>query len=997
MAKKEENKTTDKAKKTTTTGTKGKAASKKGATPEESGQVKGPGIAEKRQNSGTTAKEKKPAKVNQPARGRFSEEENTAAEATGKTTGKTAAPKADSGEDKLPKPKKALPKKTSSAEKEKKTTKSTAVKAQKAGTTKAKDKSSIAGKPAKFKDPLTDDPIPDKAAPATKKTSVSRDTASDKKKTSTAKKATKTADSKTSRAKAKAASEGKESKGPAKKMARRTTDKEISAEEKAKQPNTSPTDDLKDTAKKTAKDLADQVLPDEKTRNQLGAMAKSILPDQETVMDTAKKIAKNVAPDPDMVDKVADKVMPGEEEKEKTKKSAKKATRKASEKTKEATAKAKKTAKDVAGTSTKTKVKQKSSKDKPAEASLLTEFDVHLFKEGKHFHLYEKLGSHLMEYMGTEGVYFALWAPNAKHVSVIGNFNQWDKQAHPMKPREDSSGIWEAFIPDAKKGSLYKYFIQSTNGYEAEKGDPYAFMWETPPNTASVVWDLETSWKDSAWMEERKKKMGQPQPVSVYELHVGSWRRVPEEDMRSLSYRELAEQLPAYLKEMGFTHVEFMPVMEHPFFGSWGYQVTGYFAPSSRFGTPQDFMHLIESLHEAGIGVILDWVPSHFPSDMHGLHYFDGTFLYEHADPRKGFHPDWQSYIFNYGRNEIRSFLISNALFWLDKFHADGLRVDAVASMLYLDYSRKEGEWEPNEHGGNENLEAISFLKEFNEVVYSEFPDIMTIAEESTAWPMVSKPTYMGGLGFGMKWMMGWMHDTLEYFKNDPIHRKHHQNTITFSTTYAFTENFMLPLSHDEVVYGKQSMINKMPGDDWNKFANLRSLYSYMYAHPGTKLLFMGAEFAQKEEWGHDASLDWHLTNEAPHQQVQETLKALNEIYKTEPAFYEKAFDSEGFEWVDFNDAESSIISFLRKGNEPENDILVVCNLTPVPRENYRIGVPAEGTWTEIFNSDDERFGGSNVKNSEGVEAEPLQTHHKNHSVSLTLPPMAVIYLKRKM
>ncbi|UZH56864.1 1,4-alpha-glucan branching protein GlgB [Salinimicrobium tongyeongense] len=654
--------------------------------------------------------------------------------------------------------------------------------------------------------------------------------------------------------------------------------------------------------------------------------------------------------------------------------------------------KAKKQVEDLA---TNKKEEQKSSSDKPVEATLLTEFDIHLFREGKHYHLYNKLGSHLMEYMGTEGVYFAVWAPNAEKVAVVGDFNNWDRDSNPMKARWDGSGIWEVFIPGAKKGSLYKYFIRSNNGYEADKGDPFAFQWETPPNTASVVWDLENTWKDKVWMKDRKKKEGQARPMSVYELHLGSWKRVPEDNLRSLTYLELAEQLPEYIKELGFTHVEFMPVMEHPFFGSWGYQITGYFAPSSRFGTPQEFMKLIDSLHQAGIGVILDWVPSHFPSDLHGLHYFDGTYLYEHADPKKGFHPDWQSYIFNYGRNEVRSFLISNAVFWLDKFHADGLRVDAVASMLYLDYSRKEGEWEPNEHGGRENLEAISFLKEFNEVVYKEFPDAVTIAEESTAWPMVSKPTYIGGLGFGMKWMMGWMHDTLKYFSEDPINRKYHQNTITFSSNYAFTENFMLPLSHDEVVYGKQSILNKMPGDDWNKFANLRTLYAYMYAHPGTKLLFMGAEFGQTTEWNHDSSLEWHLTNENSHRQVQETFKVLNELYKKEPALYEKAFSHEGFEWVDIKDEENSIISFLRKGNDPKDHILVVCNFTPVPRENYRIGVEKEGKWKEIFNSDDASLGGSNVKNEGEVESTELTAHGKDNSISLTLPPMGVVYLKQ--
>ncbi len=643
----------------------------------------------------------------------------------------------------------------------------------------------------------------------------------------------------------------------------------------------------------------------------------------------------------------------------------------------------------------KVKTQDKKALETLKKISPISEYDVHLFKEGKHFHLYKKLGSHIVDSAGFKGVYFALWAPNARQVSVIGDFNNWFKNANEMIPRQDESGIWELFIPEAKKGSIYKYFIRSNSGYEAEKGDPFAFMWEIPPNTASVVWDLENTWSDGNWMENRKKNAGKEKPVSAYELHNGSWKRVPEDGNRSLSYKEMANELPGYLNELGFTHVEFMPVMEHPFFGSWGYQVTGYFAPSSRFGTPQDFMHLIDALHQAGIGVILDWVPSHFPSDLHGLHYFDGSFLFEHEDPQKGFHPDWKSYIFNYGRNEVRAFLISNALFWLDKFHADGLRVDAVASMLYLDYSRKDEEWQPNEFGGNENLEAISFLKEFNEVVYDEFPDAITIAEESTAWPMVSKPTYMGGLGFGMKWMMGWMHDTLEYFQKDPIHRKHHQNTITFSTNYAFTENFMLPLSHDEVVYGKKSMLSKMPGDGWNQFANLRTLYSYMFAHPGTKLIFMGGEFGQNSEWDHDSSLEWHLTNEDSHKGIQKTLSALNHLYKTEPALYEKSFKPEGFEWIDFKDADSSVISFLRKGQDSKDNVLVVCNLTPIPRENYRIGVPEAGKWHEIFNSDKKDFGGSNVGNVELVNSEATPTHDKPYSVSLTLPPMGVIYLKR--
>jgi len=641
-----------------------------------------------------------------------------------------------------------------------------------------------------------------------------------------------------------------------------------------------------------------------------------------------------------------------------------------------------------------TKPEKVSMENSSAEATLFTDYDVHLFKEGKHFHLYKKLGSHPMEFNGKKGTYFAVWAPNAQQVTLIGDFNGWNRQSHFMNARPDGSGIWEVFAPDVSQGATYKYFIRSHNGYEVEKGDPYAFYWETPPHTASVVWNPEFQWKDEEWMSLRKEKSQDPKPYAVYEMHLGSWKKVPEEGERSLSYLELAEQLPVYLKELGFTHVEFMPVMEHPFFGSWGYQVTGYFAPSSRFGTPEDFMFLIDALHREGIGVILDWVPSHFPSDMHGLHYFDGTFLYEHADPRKGYHPDWKSYIFNYGRNEVRSFLISNALFWLDRFHADGLRVDAVASMLYLNYSREEGEWEPNEFGGQENLEAVSFLKEFNETVYKEFPDTVTIAEESTAWPMVSRPTSMGGLGFGMKWMMGWMHDTLEYFKLDPIYRQHHQNSVTFSIYYAFTENFMLPLSHDEVVYGKKPLILKMPGDDWQKFANLRALYAYMYAHPGSKLLFMGAEFGQTSEWNHDASLDWHLKDQHFHKGLSKAIKALNNIYKTEPALYELSFEENGFEWIDIQDGANSVISFIRKGLSPEEMVLVVCNFTPLTRDNYRVGVPAPGEWKEIFNSDDNGFSGSGVKNTEVIFSNPTPMHGRPQSVSLTLPPLGVTYFK---
>ncbi|HET8855675.1 MAG TPA: 1,4-alpha-glucan branching protein GlgB [Salinimicrobium sp.] len=728
-----------------------------------------------------------------------------------------------------------------------------------------------------------------------------------------------------------------------------------------KLPNTSTSDDLREAGKAAAKNISEKLSPERETQEFLKNKAEEILPERKKIKDSLKEAGKNIIPDPNVVDRLVDKIIPGEE----------------------------------APTQGNDKEKaDKKNSDLTAQPTLLSDYDIHLFREGKHFHLYQKLGSHPMTYNGVEGVFFALWAPNAKEVSVTGDFNQWNREKNPMKPRGDSSGIWEVFIPEAKQGNIYKYFIISAEGYEVEKGDPYAFMWEIPPNTASVVWDLSNSWSDGGWLEKRRNESGMEKPVSVLEVHLGSWRRKPEENSRSLTYSELAQELPAYIKEMGFTHVEFMPVMEHPFFGSWGYQITGYFAPSSRFGTPQEFMHLIEVLHQQEIGVILDWVPSHFPGDLHGLHFFDGTFLYEHADPRKGFHPDWQSYIFNYGRNEVRSFLISNAIFWLDKFHADGLRVDAVASMLYLDYSRKEGEWEPNKHGGNENIEAIEFLKEFNEVVYSEFPDIVTIAEESTAWPMVSKPTTMGGLGFGMKWMMGWMHDTLEYFKKDPLYRSHHQNTITFSTNYAFSENFMLPLSHDEVVYGKGSLLEKMPGDQWNKFANLRSLYSYMYGHPGTKLLFMGAEFGQRSEWNHDSSLDWHLMEDPMHQKLQKSLQVLNQLYKNEPALYQKGFSTEGFRWIDFDDSKNSVISFLRRGIDEKDDIIIVGNFTPVPRENYRIGVPKKTSFKEIFNSDDQDFGGSNVKNDGTLETSEVPMHGFENSMVLTLPPMGVIYLK---
>ena len=627
--------------------------------------------------------------------------------------------------------------------------------------------------------------------------------------------------------------------------------------------------------------------------------------------------------------------------------------------------------------------------------STLNDFDIHLFREGRHFKLYEKLGSHVTVLDGRTGTYFGVWAPNAGKVSVIGNFNGWSPVSHQLFNRDDGSGIWEGFIPGIGHGEVYKYKIESNyNNYSVEKGDPFAFIWEEAPRTASIVWDNKFSWSDNEWMKARKKKRDKPGPISVYEMHIGSWRRNPGEGNRYLTYRELADQLPAYLKEMGYTHVEFMPVMEHPFYGSWGYQVTGYFAPSSRWGSPQDFMFLINELHREGIGVILDWVPSHFPSDQHGLSFFDGTHLYEHQDPREGYHPDWKSFIFNYGRNEVRCFLISNAVFWLDIYHADGLRVDAVASMLYRDYSRKEGEWIPNRFGGRENLEAISFIKQVNEATHEEFPDILTIAEESTAWPMVSQPTHVGGLGFDMKWMMGWMHDTLKYFSQDPVYRQYHQNDITFSIVYAFSEKYTLPLSHDEVVHGKGSMIGKMPGDQWQRFSNLRLLYSYMFAHPGSKLLFMGNEFAQLNEWNHDSSLDWHLLAYGLHQGVKKTLQKLNSIYSQEKAFYECQYDQKGFEWIDIGDSVNSVISFIRRGNYDDNVIVIVCNFTPVTRYDYHIGVPLEGKWIELFNSDESGLGGSNIRNQGQIESWKQQTHGRPFTLSLTLPPLGAVYLK---
>lgn len=628
------------------------------------------------------------------------------------------------------------------------------------------------------------------------------------------------------------------------------------------------------------------------------------------------------------------------------------------------------------------------------QVSLLSDFDIHLFKSGKHYKLYEKLGSHVVKRGSVEGTYFAVWAPNARSVSVMGNFNHWSAGSHNLSPRWDESGIWEGYFPDVRHGEAYKYVIHSNTGEILEKADPFAAYAEMPPKTASIVWEPKYEWKDQDWMEKRKRVAGKPQPYSVYEVHAGSWRKKYDDGARSLSYPEMATEMVQYVKDMGFTHVEFLPVMEHPFYGSWGYQLTGYFAPTARFGSPSDFMYLVDSFHNAGIGVILDWVPSHFPGDAHGLHHFDGTHLYEHADPRKGFHPDWSSYIFNYGRNEVRSFLISNALFWLDRYHIDGLRVDAVASMLYLDYSRKAGEWIPNIYGGNENLEAISFLKEMNEVVYGTFPDAITIAEESTSYTGVSRPTYLGGLGFGQKWMMGWMHDTLSYFKKDPVHRKYHQNEITFSVMYAFTENFMLPLSHDEVVHGKGSLLGRMPGDEWRKFANLRAMFTYMFAHPGTKLLFMGAEIGQSSEWNHDNGLDWHLLQYPLHKGIQNLIKDLNDFYKSEKALFQYGFEHKGFRWIDYGDSASSVMSFQRQADNKEDLLIVVCNFTPEVRYHYRVGVAYRGLWKEVFNSDDSRYGGSGILNAGVLTTSPVKYHGGDYSISLTLPPLAVTVFK---
>src|SRR6266705_2251255 len=628
------------------------------------------------------------------------------------------------------------------------------------------------------------------------------------------------------------------------------------------------------------------------------------------------------------------------------------------------------------------------------DVSLFSADDFYLFNEGRNYRVYNQLGAHAATFDGVAGTVFSVWAPNASKVSVVGSFNDWNNNSHRLESR-GSSGIWEGFIPDVGKGSLYKFHIVSHNhGHVGDKADPFGILHEHPPRTASVVWDLDYQWSDSEWMNSRGGRQTLQSPISIYELHIGSWMRIPEEGDRFLTYRELAPKLADYLERMNFTHVELLPIMEHPFYASWGYQTTGYFAPTSRYGTPQDFMFFVDYLHQRGIGVILDWVPSHFPSDAHGLAYFDGTHLFEHADWRSGFHPDWNTYIYNYGRNEVRSFLLSSAMFWLEKYHADGLRVDAVASMLYLDYSRREGEWIPNKYGGRENLDAIEFLRQLNLEAYKEHPDIQTYAEESTAWPMVSRPVYVGGLGFGMKWDMGWMHDTLSYFSHEPIHRQFHHNLLTFRMLYGFSENFVLPLSHDEVVHGKGSLIGKMPGDEWQKFANLRLLFGYMFAQPGKKLLFMGDEFGQVREWAHDTSLEWHVLQYSVHSGVQKWVEQLNRVYREQPALHELDNDPAGFEWVDCKDTAASVVSLLRKGRSPRETILVVCNFTPVAREAYRVGVPSDGYWRELLNSDASEYSGSGVGNLGGAKAEAHPAHGRPWSLTLRLPPLGALFLK---
>jgi len=618
--------------------------------------------------------------------------------------------------------------------------------------------------------------------------------------------------------------------------------------------------------------------------------------------------------------------------------------------------------------------------------SRLSEHDIYLFREGSHGRLYDKLGCQLED----AGAHFAVWAPNAHVVAVIGSFNAWRDDAAVLRPRDDGSGIWEGFVAGVAAGDVYKYRVAGHDGRVAEKADPFALYAEVPPATGSCAWRCSHRWGDDAWMTSRARANALDAPFSIYELHLGSWRRA--QDGALPGYREIAPQLAAYVVECGFTHVELMPLSEHPFYGSWGYQTTGYFAATARYGTPDDLMFLIDTLHQAGVGVILDWVPSHFPSDAHGLAEFDGTYLYEHADPRQGFHPEWHSCIFNYGRHEVCAFLLSSALFWLDRFHIDGLRVDAVASMLYLDYGRQHGEWVPNRYGGRENLDAVAFLRRLNEAVYRDHPDVQTIAEESTAWPMVSRPLYVGGLGFGMKWNMGWMHDSLDYFRHDPLFRKFHHGRITFSIWYAFHENFVLPLSHDEVVYGKGSLIGKMPGDSWQQFAGLRALFGYMWAHPGKKLLFMGGEFGQRREWTHEGELEWWVLDRPEHGGLRHWVGDLNRLYRERAALHELDFDEAGFQWIDSDDSENSVLSFLRKSRDGAT-VLVVCNFTPVTRPNYTLGVPRAGFWREALNSDATLYGGSGAGNLGGVETVPLPAHGHYQSLTLTLPPLAVLFL----
>jgi 1,4-alpha-glucan branching enzyme len=624
---------------------------------------------------------------------------------------------------------------------------------------------------------------------------------------------------------------------------------------------------------------------------------------------------------------------------------------------------------------------------------LLTDFDLYLFNEGTHVRVYDKLGAHVVTVDSTTGVVFSVWAPNADAVSVIGDFNNWDLEATPLQPRQ-SSGIWEGFVPGIGQGTLYKYSIKPRfSPFRVEKADPFGFAAELRPRTASVVWDLSHyEWQDQTWLARRSQAQAFDAPISIYEVHLGSWKRAPETG-GFLTYRELAQQLAEYCQMMGYTHIELLPISEHPFDPSWGYQTVGYYAPTSRFGTPDEFRAFVDILHQAGIGVLLDWVPAHFPRDAHGLANFDGTALYEHADPRQGEHPDWGTKVFNYGRNEVRSFLISNAVFWVEQYHIDGLRVDAVASMLYLDYSREAGQWVPNQFGGRENLEAISFVQRMNEVVHTECPGVLTIAEESTAWPQVTRPPYMGGLGFSLKWNMGWMHDTLEYISQDPIHRRWHHNELTFSLLYAFHENFVLPLSHDEVVHGKGSMLNKIPGDAWQKFATLRLLYAYMYGHPGKKLLFMGMDFGQGDEWSEARSIDWHLLQYPLQSGLQRCVADLHRVYRSHSALHEVDFDWHGFDWLESHDNENSVFAFLRKGRDPNNMLVVVCNFTPIPRYEYRVGVPTGGPWREVLNTDSSLYAGGNVGNNGQVWARDEAWAGRSHSLCLTLPPLGAVFL----